>query len=205
MGRIFDPFFTTKGPDRGTGLGLSICFSVIRQSNGNISVESHEGSGAKFSVTLPYATGTEQSPPEVQSPHRARLGRPSRVLVVDDEEVVRILLQRLIRSAFGSHVDLAANGLDALGLTKINKYDMVVSDIRMPIMSGTELYLRLRECDPRLARNFAFITGHPGSPSLQEEINQWGVPVLAKPFTSAKLVEVCESMFSLEDGSSKLA
>jgi len=104
---------------------------------------------------------------------------------------VRLLLQHLLRSSFGSQVDLAPNGAEALALTRKNAYDLVISDIRMPVMAGTELYLRLREVNPTLARHFVFITGHPGSKSLQDEISSWDVPVLAKPFTSATLADVC--------------
>ena len=189
--RIFDPFFTTKAPDRGTGLGLSICYSVVRQFNGEIAVDSQPGVGATFTVTLPRSAQEERSQQELFPVELLALGRPTRVLVVDDEEVVRLLLQRLIRSSFGSLVDLAANGADAMALVNSYTYDLVISDIRMPIMTGTELYLRLKDSNPNLAGHFVFITGHPGSKSLQEEISKWKVPVLSKPFSSTDLTSVC--------------
>ena len=191
MGRIFDPFFTTKGPDRGTGLGLSISYSVVRQFHGEISVQSQAGAGATFTVTLPEAPAQAPATPLPAKSAAPAIGRVTRALVVDDEEVVRLLLQHLLRSSFGSQVDLAPNGAEALALTRKNAYDLVISDIRMPVMAGTELYLRLREVNPTLARHFVFITGHPGSKSLQDEISSWDVPVLAKPFTSATLADVC--------------
>ena len=189
--RIFDPFFTTKAPDRGTGLGLSICYSVVRQFNGEIAVESQLGVGTAFTVTLPSAAKEERSQPDLFTGAVVSLGRPTRVLVVDDEEVVRLLIQRLIRSSFGSRVDLAANGADAAALANSYPYDLVISDIRMPVMTGTELYLRLRESNPALAGHFVFTTGHPGSKSLQEEIGNWKVPILSKPFSSSELTSIC--------------
>jgi signal transduction histidine kinase len=201
LGRIFDPFFTTKGPDRGTGLGLSICYSVVRQFHGEITVESQLGAGATFTVTLPEAAKDEK-PLAVPAPPPAvaeAIGRSNRVLVVDDEDVVRILLQEMLRSTFGCDVDLAPNGAEALALIGRHSYDMVISDIRMPVMAGTELYQRLRDSHPELLQRFVFITGHPGSKSMQDEIAQWDVPVLAKPFTSKKLSQVCRPLLVRPD------
>jgi signal transduction histidine kinase/CheY-like chemotaxis protein len=199
MSRIFEPFFTTKGPDRGSGLGLSMCFSIARQYGGDISAESRPGAGAKFTVTLPLdhgavepvAAGRAPAPQNRQEAHRAR------VLVVDDEAVVRKLLQEMLRSEFGCDVDLAPNGAEALELAGQTEYHLVISDIRMPVMAGTEFYLRLRERQPKLAQRFAFITGHPGEKDLRNEIARWDVPVIAKPFTISRLTEVCVPYLSL--------
>jgi len=205
MNRIFDPFFTTKDPDRGTGLGLSICFSVVRQFNGEIEVHSQKGAGAAFSVRFPRAHGDSGVEPELFHKTSPLVGRPTRILVVDDEEVVRLLLQQQLRASFGSHVDLAPNGADALALINTYSYDLVISDIRMAVMTGTELYLRLRESSPSLASRFVFITGHPGNKSLQDEIINWKVPVLAKPFSSADLNGVCGPLLARPSEGSRSA
>ncbi len=201
LGRIFDPFFTTKGPERGTGLGLSICFSVVRQHGGDIAVESQPGSGARFTITLPLedvgallfapATGTAAAPGPADVP------RGERVLVVEDEEVVRRLLQEMLRAQFGCRVDLAGNGAEALDLLVRENYALVLSDIRMPVMSGPEFFLHLREVRPGIARRFVFLTGYPGDRRLEEEIAQWDVPVIPKPFTLARLAEVCTPFLRL--------
>jgi CheY-like chemotaxis protein len=68
----------------------------------------------------------------------------------------------------------------------------VISDIRMPDMTGAEFFLRLRDCRPALARRFVFMTGHPGDSSLRAEMARWNVPVLAKPFTQAALLAACQ-------------
>ena len=201
LGRIFDPFFTTKGPDRGTGLGLSICYSVIRQFHGEITVESQLGAGATFTVSLPEVAKEEKAHavPSALPPVAESIGRATRVLVVDDEDVVRLLLQEMLRSLFGCQVDLAPNGAEALALVERHSYDLIISDIRMPVMAGTELYQRLRDSHPELLQRFVFITGHPGSQSMQDEIAQWDVPVLAKPFTSRKLSQVCRPLLVSPD------
>jgi len=111
--------------------------------------------------------------------------------VAEDEEVIRKVLQEMLRVVFRCPVDLAANGAEALTLVEHNRYDLIISDIRMPVMAGTEFYLRLQEVHPDLIRRFIFITGHPGEKSLRDEIARWNVPVLGKPFTLNRLDEIC--------------
>lgn len=195
LGRIFDPFFTTKGPERGTGLGLSICFSIVRQHGGEITVKSSVNQGTSFHVSLPLDTSppmalelTDQ-PPSAVSSQRKPAG--ARVLVVDDELIVQRLMQEILTVQLGCHVDVAANGVEALELLATEHYTFVVSDIRMTGMNGTELFLWLRETQPALARRLVFVTGHAGERHLEEEIAAWGVPVLMKPFTIERFVELC--------------
>ena len=194
LNRIFDPFFTTKGPERGTGLGLSVCFGVMRQHGGDIRVESELGVGTRFTVTLAVEPMVALLT-DLAKPSSAFL-LPSvqagvRVLVAEDEIVLRRLLQEILSSRFGCRVEVSANGLEALEALKHGQFDLVLADIRMPVMSGTELYLRLRELNPELSKKFVFVTGHPGEKDLTVEIAKWNVPVIAKPFTLARLAEVC--------------
>jgi signal transduction histidine kinase/CheY-like chemotaxis protein len=195
INRIFDPFFTTKAPEHGTGLGLSVCFSIVRQHGGEISVESQPGQGARFTVSLPIASTLPllldmPDTAAVPAPLRAGL-RGVRVLVVEDEIVVARLLQEILHTKFGCQVEVATNGIEAFEKLVRESYALVISDIRMPEMNGTELYLWLREAQPASARRFIFVTGHPGEARLEAEIAQWGVPVVAKPFTISRLSEVC--------------
>jgi two-component system NtrC family sensor kinase len=198
LGRVFDPFFTTKGSDRGSGLGLSICFSIVRQHGGDIWVESQPDAGTCFTVSLPLeSTGAVILPPS--EAHGGEWGpaavpRGVRVLVVEDEEVVRRLLQEMLRTQFGCQVDLVGNGTEALAALENERYALVLSDIRMPVMNGMELYLHLRKTQPKLTSRFVFITGNPGERHLDAEIAKWNVPVIAKPFTLARLTEVCGPM-----------
>lgn len=195
LGRIFDPFFTTKGPERGTGLGLSVCFSIIRQNGGEIGVESQPGAGARFAVSLPLETALPlalELGPSPPTPFVLRASpRGSRVLVVEDEVVVARLMHEIFHTHFHCEVDVASNGLAAFEKLADTQYALVISDVRMPEMNGTELYLWLREAQPATARRFVFVTGHAGEKHFEAEIAQWGVPVLAKPFSLAQLAAVC--------------
>ncbi|HVU32998.1 MAG TPA: ATP-binding protein [Opitutaceae bacterium] len=194
--RIFDPFFTTKGPERGTGLGLSVCFSIVRQHGGVIEVASEPGCGARFTVSLPLEAAQPAAGPSlVESPvpvtPEPAAAHEARVLVVEDEPQVRRFIQTALLTRFGCEVDTAAHGVEAFERLALHRYALVISDIRMPTMNGTELYLWLREAQPLTARRFVFITGYPGEHHFDAEIAQWQVPVLAKPFTLERLCRTC--------------
>ncbi|HYP16352.1 MAG TPA: ATP-binding protein, partial [Opitutus sp.] len=190
--RIFDPFFTTKGPERGTGLGLSICFSLVRQHGGEIAVVSEPGAGSTFTVSLPLQTSAPLFAPPLPSEKPApEMPQGGRVLVVEDEVVVRRLMQEILCTRFGCQVDVASNGQEALAFVQQHRYALVLTDIRMPEMDGPGLYLKLRESRPELAGRLVFVTGHPGEKELEAQIEQWNVPVIAKPFSLSRLTDVC--------------
>lgn len=194
--RVFDPFFTTKGSTNGTGLGLSICFSLVREHQGDIAVESKPGHGATFSITLPlHREALPASPrPDTRVPGWAvQTERPRsvRVLVVDDEIVLRSFMQEALSNYFGCQVDTAANGVEALVALGQTDYGLVISDVRMPKMSGLELYEHVLRVQPEMAPRFVFATGHPGTAGANVDAVPRDVPVLNKPFTISRLAEVC--------------
>jgi len=195
IGRIFDPFFTTKGPDKGTGLGLSICHSIVRQHGGEIKVWSKPGEGTCFTVRLPAMLDLPaDARGDSHTPFRLGLASPTsqrRVLVVEDQPVIRNFLKEAVRHLYGCHVDEAANGREGLALLDRRDYDLIISDIRMPEMTGPEFYLRLKDRRPEQAGKVVFVTGYMGQDQLQEDIARWGVPVLAKPFTIDRLARMC--------------
>jgi signal transduction histidine kinase len=197
IGRIFDPFFTTKGPDRGSGLGLSVCASIIEQHGGEILVESAPGRGAGFTVMLPASSpgpGAEDRRPAAADPRRTGAVAPAdgrRILVAEDEEVVAVFLREVLAAAFGCDLDVAVDGVEALRLAQERDYALVVSDVRMPRMGGVDFFLRLQALRPALARRLVFVSGHVGDKTLEQEMARWDVPLVAKPFTPARLIEVC--------------
>ncbi len=183
--RIFDPFFTTKDVGSGTGLGLSICYGIIEEHGGSIRLESPERRGAVFVVELPVTSaGGEEEDEPAGAAYRPR---PGRILLVDDEAVVREVLAKALKQS-GHTVDTARNGKVALRMLDRNYYDCVVSDIKMPEMNGATLHRLVSERDARLAERFIFITGDTVSPETSRYLEQVDNPRLAKPFDTAELV-----------------
>ncbi len=194
VARIFDPFFTTKAPDRGSGLGLSVCYSAVKQHNGEISVESVYGEGTTFKVTLPYGEMASTAPTPTPRPAITANGilKSSRVLIVDDEEFVTSLIQEALKVKLGCQIDKAGNGREAIERISENKYDMIISDVRMPTLDGFGLLHWIRASQPALLPNFMFITGDPGSAELNQKLETSEVTVLRKPFDIETLVHVCQ-------------
>jgi PAS domain S-box-containing protein len=182
-GRIFEPFFTTKDVGEGTGLGLSISHGIASAHGGSLDLCPGAG-GACFRLTLPTHTGAAQGPPPAAA---ARRHDVRRALVVDDEAAIRKLLVRLLERR-GFEVIEAETGTAALDAAGGSSLSVVLCDIRMPGMSGIELYRRMSSMDPEIGRSFVFITGDKSSVDVDDDIRD--VPVLAKPFTAADLQAV---------------
>ena len=178
--RIFDPFFTTKDTGEGTGLGLTISYSIIDEHGGRIWAESQPGRGTTFFLELPIVQGRERpaAPPEEEpAPEVTRRS----ILVVDDEESIQRLLGSILQMD-GHQVDTARNGLEALEYISRRRYDVVITDIKMPDMDGRDLYRRLLELDRGLADRTVFITGDTVSPETRSFLENVRNPCLAKPF-----------------------
>jgi len=180
--RIFEPFFTTKPEGEGTGLGLALARGIVEGHGGAISVESRPGEGARFLIELPVETPPVSTNDEPE-PFEAALPVPGKtILVVDDEPAVAALLAEAL-SRDGYNVDTAANGAVALERLAAQKYDLIISDSGMPVLSGPELYRELERRDPHLVRRFVFVTGDVLNPSTRAFLEQTGAPQLEKPFT----------------------
>jgi two-component system NtrC family sensor kinase len=182
--RIFNPFFTTKPTGSGTGLGLSISLGIVREHEGRIWAENPPQTGARFVVevpiTEPRSSGEHASVPQVQTVGSDRL----RVLVVDDEASVRVSLQRYLAGK-GHEVETTASGEDALVRLKASKYDAVIVDMRMPDLSGEQLFERLRSNDPSHAERVIFTTGDLVNDQMRRFLDGTGRPCVPKPFEFA--------------------
>ena len=182
--RIFNPFFTTKPTGSGTGLGLSISLGIVREHEGKIWAENAQQGGARFLVELPVsqprASGEHAAMPHVQPVGNDTL----RVLVVDDEASVRVSLQRYLAGK-GHQVETTASGEDALVRLQGSKYDAVILDMRMPDLSGEQIYERLRSNDPSHAERVIFTTGDLVNEQMRRFLDGTGRPCVPKPFEFA--------------------
>ncbi len=142
--KIFDPFFTTKEVGKGTGLGLAMAFGIVQAHEGRIEVDSQLGKGTEFRIYLPSQTDHPHHDPEIPTQNLDEgsfAGR--RILVVDDEPALRDLLAEAF-TARRALVDTAQNGAEAWVLWRDSHYDLIISDQRMPELTGLELLARVR-------------------------------------------------------------
>jgi two-component system, cell cycle sensor histidine kinase and response regulator CckA len=194
--QLFEPFFTTKPPGRGTGLGLSTCFGIVRQHEGAIRVDSREGQGTLMRVLLPLASATEviQATSGVLPVARAT----HRVLVVEDEPQVRAIAARALTSA-GFEVQQAANGALGLALIKEQRvpFDVIVTDVVMPELSGPDLARAARVFDQKLG--IVFMSGFPEAMHDAHATDFAGAAFLAKPFAPRDLVQAVRDCIEQRD------
>jgi len=193
--RVFDPFFTTKKVGEGTGLGLTIAYGIIEDHGGRIRADSRRGKGATFIVDLPVVQGPEQ-PPVVEEKEAARseIGARS-ILVVDDESSIQALLRDVLNMD-GHQVDIAGSGAEALRCMFDRQYDLIITDIKMPEMSGQEFYRRVREIDREQAERMVFITGDTVNVATRQFLQRVSNPCLVKPFKVEEIREIVEHQLS---------
>jgi CheY-like chemotaxis protein len=187
--KIFDPFFSTKEPGEGTGLGLSLSYGIIKEHQGEILVESELGKGSTFIIKLPIIDypvkkNTEKPPAIVK---KKPVG--ARVLVVEDEEILRSLILQLLQRE-GYKVSSAENGLKALEMIDQNNYNAIISDIKMPRLSGKEFYKRLKQQRPELANRVIFLTGDVLNTNTNQFLSQLEDRYLTKPFNNEHLLNL---------------
>jgi signal transduction histidine kinase/ActR/RegA family two-component response regulator len=183
VGRLFDPFFTTKEVGEGTGLGLSICYGIVEEHNGKLLARNSPRGGAIFTVKLPVieqeAEQIEDSS-ETARPEAQRIPRKN-ILVIDDETAIVEILYQLLKSD-GHRVDTAMNGATAWRKIRKEQYDLIISDLKMPGMSGEELYAKIREWDQPLSSRIIFATGDTLSSETHQFLEDSGNTYLQKPF-----------------------
>jgi len=186
--RIFNPFFTTKPTGHGTGLGLSISLGIVREHEGRIWAENAAQGGARFVVELPVITPRASGEfPAALAAHP--VGDSLHILVVDDEASVRVALQRYL-AARGHDVETTASGQDALGLLRAGEYDAVIVDMRMPDLSGEQLFEELRAADREHAERVIFTTGDLVSEQMRRFLDGSGRPCVPKPFEFSSFDQV---------------
>lgn len=195
--RIFDPFFTTKLVGQGTGLGLSLAYGIVKDHDGQIYARSRIGRGTTFVVELPVARPTEgvqDGPRATAFEAKARAGT---ILVVEDETPLgNLLLETLVSR--GHEVDMALDGAEALERIERRDYDLVITDVKMPIMDGRRLFEEIRRIRPNLATRVVFSTGDVVDPRTREFLGGSGLRVISKPFDLEEVHRVVSEMLRSE-------
>jgi len=174
---IFEPLFTTKGDD-GTGMGLAASYGIVQEHEGTVDVWSEPGEGTRFTLTFPPADGEPEPSSDSSPPSGASEG--TSVLVVDDDEMVRSTVTRLLTLS-GHEVDRAASGADALSMFEERNYDIVFTDFGMPEMTGAELSAALKDEHPSLP--IVLLTGYTETNAALDKVDS----ILSKPFKRDEL------------------
>ncbi len=186
MDRVFEPFFTTKEPGEGTGLGLSICHGIIAEHRGRLYAKSELGQGATFIVELPVVAVEKEAELAEVAVEGGEKVTGAKILVVDDETGVRELLSQVLTDE-GHSVETLDNATDALERIKGERYNLILLDIKLPGMSGVELYENVKGIARTLARRMVFITGDVIAPDTRDFLTRTRVPCITKPFDIEQL------------------
>ena len=182
-GQVFEPFFTTKAEGEGTGLGLSISQGIVKEHGGRIMLSTEEGRGSTFTVQLPLSTRAAAPPADLGA--RAPTRR-LRVLVVDDEPHI-LHYMRATLEAWGHIPVVASDGEEALAQATRERYDLIISDLRMPRFGGREFYEALLSHNPATAARVVFSTGDTVRGDTLTFLESLDRPYLHKPFSLAEL------------------
>jgi len=192
LDRIFDPFFTTKAIGVGTGLGLAITHNIVTGMGGEISVESALGRGTTFRVSLPPSASNEPSVPPGKTRLKSTPTKQATVLVVDDEPLLGTAIRRILGPHHVTVVTTAQAALDLLAAGTV--FDVVLTDLMMPGMSGMELYTSLSRLYPQLASKVILLTGGAFTPEAKAFLDRVDNERMEKPFDPHCLRELVEKV-----------
>jgi two-component system cell cycle sensor histidine kinase/response regulator CckA len=191
--KIFEPFFATKENNQGTGLGLSTTYGFLRQSGGNITVDSILGQGTTFRLFLPITGEPTKTQEPVKIIRNKKASYEGKILVVEDNESVRDVASHMLKTV-GFDVITAHNGSSGLNTYMTNSdIDLVFSDVIMPGgMAGVELATKILEISPELPILLA--TGYAEKELKDQLIDHKNVVLVAKPYDTNELPDVINSM-----------
>ncbi len=195
LGKIFEPFFTTKTQGRGgnmggTGLGLSTVYGIVKQSGGFIFADSEQGKGTTFTVYLPVhhedTARVERAEARAPAEPQGEWAGGGRILLVEDEDPVRMVAERALARQ-GYEVTTASDGEEGLEIVKGGgAFDLVVSDVVMPVMDGPAMAKAIREIAPNLP--VLFMSGY-AEEQLRGEIDIENMHFIPKPFSVQQISE----------------
>ena len=189
LGRVFDPFYTTKPIGVGTGLGLSICHSIVTSLGGEITASNRDGRGARLRVVLDAAQATRTRSNAAASGSAIKLGRAA-VLIVDDERSVSAILGRALANHEVTAVDSAKEALEQIEAG--TNFDLILSDLMMPGMSGMEFYDTVARERPRLAERMVFMSGGAFTPTARAFLDRVPNERIEKPFNLKAVRELVQ-------------
>jgi CheY-like chemotaxis protein len=185
--KVTEPFFTTKPAGKGTGLGLSMVAGFVQQSGGEIRIESGEAQGTAIELILPAARAPAAAKNGANLAHHAGPGSVRRLLLVDDEEGIRVVVGEQLKE-LGIDVTTAVDAAEALAhLEAGSEFDFLLTDLSMPGLDGAQLLDRVRQSWPQLPG--AIMTGNPKKLERYEGVLT-SIRVIQKPLSMSDLEAV---------------
>jgi CheY-like chemotaxis protein len=190
--KIFEPYFTTKEKGQGSGLGLAAVYGIVKNNHGSIKVQSQVGIGTIFELFFPVAENSEipkENPAEI-------VKGTGCILFVDDEEILRLTIKGMLES-MNYHVILAENGIQALEKFKEHHsaIDIVILDMIMPEMNGSETFFELKKIWPEY--KIIIASGHSEDEQLEKILAHDKVEYIRKPYDMAALNKCINKLFRL--------
>ncbi len=193
MEKVFDPFFTTRSP-KGTGLGMSIVYGIMRRHGGKVEVDSEIGKGSTFTLQLPFTIKTV-SPVTSLKPEQNTRNKSLSILVVDDEKNTCALLDDFL-SDEGHKIKTVFNGADAIQLLKSEEYDLVLSDLVMPDVTGYDVVKSVNKLKKK--PKIGILTGLQETLEFQEEKGMKVDFILRKPFDFPELTRHINDVINVD-------
>ena len=191
--RVFDPFFTSKGVTN-SGLGMSVSYGIIKRHGGEILIESEPGKGTTFVIHLPTGYGEEEV--VVKEVPRNKESRQARILVIDDEDAVRDVLSRILKTK-GHQVVVASNGEEGIERFGSEPFDLVFTDLGMPKLSGWEVGKAIKRMNPTVP--IAMITGW-GVELDRGKLSENGIDlIVSKPFNFDQVIRLVSEAMELKE------
>ncbi len=191
--RIFEPYFTTKAFGVGTGIGLAVSLGIVESHGGTLEVSNTSESGAQFILRLPPTKQRDVALEAVED--AARATGSCCVLVVDDEPEVREMLAEIL-SLDGHRIETASSGNVAMRVLAERSVDVILSDMRMPDVDGSGLYLRIKNAYPKLLERMVFMTGDTLGPANRAFLERTGLPYLEKPLSPDEVRQVVQQVLA---------
>ncbi len=184
---IFEPFFTVSTRPMSSGLSLAVCYGLVVGAGGSLRADSSLEGGATFTLRLPLAS--LELGPKSSAPERAR------ILAVDDDPVIRRVLARALRE----YDVVTGDGVQAMRYLQAGeRYDLILCDVEMPMVSGIDIYRSLRELDAEQARRVVFVTAGPSNGRDAELLNLTSRRVIRKPFSMSQLMALVREELGAE-------
>jgi two-component system NtrC family sensor kinase len=194
--RIFEPYFTTKPTGVGTGVGLAVSLGIVEAHGGTLTVACPDEGGAVFTVTLPL--GTVDAAKAVATAPAKTNADVCAILIVDDEADIREALAEILQGA-QHRIVTASSGREALERMATERFDAILTDIRMPDLDGRALYQEIGRRWPRQASRVVFVTGDTLASALRDFVSSSGRPVIEKPFLPHEVRRIVAALATGED------